>query len=161
MSQVTLGHIETAIKKVDTLDDNTIDQLTETHAQAQPVLVGYIMSAADEYANEDLESLLIYYFTLIMEAFNAAGLQPATVTEEMIDAFEEPYFHVLDDYFQSENDDLLEEFSEQTDLVRFMALEISTEDEEGMSLDDETATQLFIVSLALISLLSRALEKAS
>lgn len=161
MSQVTLGHIEAAIKKVDTLDDNAIDQLTETHAKAQPILVGYIMSAADEYDNEDLESLLIYYFALIMEAFSQAGLQPATITEEMIDAFEEPYFQVLDDYFQNEDDDVLEEFSEQTDLVRFMALEISTEDEEGMSLDDETATQLFIVTLAMISLLSRSLEKAS
>jgi hypothetical protein len=38
-----------------------------------------------------------------------------------------------------------------------MAMEISTEDEDGSSLSDETATQLFIVSLAMITLMNRAL----
>jgi hypothetical protein len=37
-----------------------------------------------------------------------------------------------------------------------MAMEISTEDEDGTSLDDETATQLFIVTLAMITLMGRA-----
>jgi hypothetical protein len=54
----------------------------------------------------------------------------------------------------------LEEFSGQSDLVKFMSSEIGMEDADGFTLDDETATQLFIVSLAMISLLSRASEKA-
>ena len=37
-----------------------------------------------------------------------------------------------------------------------MALEISTEDSDGTSLDDETATQLFIVTIAMITLMGRA-----
>jgi len=157
MSQVTLGHIEAAIKKVDTLDDSAIDQLSETHTSAQPVLLGYVMSASEEYKNEDLESLLVYYFTVILEAFTQAGLTPAAVTESQIDDFEEPYFAVLDTYFENEDDELLEDFSDQPDLVRFMALEVSMENEDGSTLDDETATQLFIVTLAMISLLSRSL----
>jgi hypothetical protein len=40
-----------------------------------------------------------------------------------------------------------------------MAMEISTEDEDGTALDDETATQLFIVSLAMITLMNRAIEQ--
>ena len=36
--------------------------------------------------------------------------------------------------------------------------EVSTEDEDGSSLDEETATQLFIVTLAMISLMNRAIE---
>lgn len=159
MSQVTLGHIEAAIKKVDTMEESAIDQLSETHTTAQPVLLGYVMSAAEEYKNEDLESLLVYYFTLVMEAFTQAKLHPSTVTDEEIDEFEEPFFALLDQYFETEDDSLLEDFSDQPDLVRFMALEISMEDEDGTTLDDETATQLFIVMLAMISLLSRALEK--
>jgi hypothetical protein len=159
MSQVTLGHIETAIKKVDAMDDNAIDKLSDAHTSAQPVLLGYVMSAAEEYKNEDLESLLVFYFTIIMEAFSQAGLNPATVTEEQIDDFEEPFFALLDNYFETEDEELLEDFSDQPDLVRFMALEISMEDEDGTTLDDETATQLFIVTLAMISLLSRALDK--
>ena len=157
MSQVTLGHIEAAIKKVDTLDDSAIDQLSETHTSAQPVLLGYVMSASEEYKNEDLESLLVYYFTVILEAFTQAGLTPAAVTESQIDDFEEPYFAVLDTYFENEDDELLEDFSDQADLVRFMALEVSMENEDGSTLDDETATQLFIVTLAMISLLSRSI----
>jgi hypothetical protein len=35
-------------------------------------------------------------------------------------------------------------------------MEISMEDADGTSLDDETGTQLFIVILAMISLLSRS-----
>lgn len=158
MSQVTLGHIEAAIKKVDTMDENAIDRLTQTHTTAQPVLLGYVMSAAEEYQNEDLESLLVFYFTVILEAFSQAGLHPKSVTEEQVDDFEEPFFQLLDQYFETENEDLLEEFSDQPDLVRFMALEISIEDEDGTTLDDETATQLFIVTLAMISLLSRSLD---
>jgi hypothetical protein len=38
-----------------------------------------------------------------------------------------------------------------------MAMEISTEDEDGSSLDDETATQLFIVTIAIITLMNRAI----
>jgi hypothetical protein len=38
-----------------------------------------------------------------------------------------------------------------------MAMEISTEDVDGTSLDDETATQLFIVTLAMITLMGRAI----
>ncbi len=158
MANVTLGHIEAAIKKVDSLDENALDRLTDTQSAAQPILIGYIMSAAEEYQNEELESLLVYYFTVIMEAYAQAGFHPIAVTEEQIDEFEEPYFAVLDQYFESEDDELLEEFSDQPDLVRFMALEISMEDEDGATLDDETATQLFIVILAMISLLSRSIE---
>jgi len=158
MSQVTLGHIEEAIKKVDTLDENGLDRLSEEQSTAQPVLLGYVMSASEEYQNEELESLLVYYYTVILEAFDQAGLKPKTVTEAQIDEFEDPYFAVLDQYFESEDEELLEDFSDQADLVRFMALEISIEDEDGSTLDDETATQLFIVTLAMISLLSRALD---
>ena len=39
-----------------------------------------------------------------------------------------------------------------------MAMEISTSDEDGTSLDDETATQLFIVTLAMISLMNRVIQ---
>lgn len=160
MSQVTLGHIEAAIKKVDTMDDSAIDQISDTHTAAQPVLLGYVMSASEEYKNEDLESLLVYYFTVILEAFAQAGLNPSEVTEAQIDEFEEPFFALLDNYFETEDEELLEDFSDQPDLVRFMALEISMEDDDGTTLDDETATQLFIVTLAMISLLSRSLKAA-
>ncbi|MDR0801031.1 hypothetical protein [Fluviicola sp.] len=158
MAQVSIGHIEAAIQKVDSLDDNALDRLSEAQTTAQPVLLGYIMSAAQEYQNEGLESLLIYYFTVVLESFSQAGLHPKSVTDELIDNFEEPYFQLLDEYFETEDESILEEFSDQPDLVKFMAMEIGTEDAKGVTLDDETATQLFIVILAMISLLSRSLD---
>jgi len=36
-------------------------------------------------------------------------------------------------------------------------MEVSTDDEDGTSMDEETATQLFIVTLAMISLLNKAI----
>jgi hypothetical protein len=158
MSHVSIGHIEAAIKKVDTLDESALDRLSEAQTTAQPILLGYVMSAAQEYNNPELESLLIYYFTIVLESFAQAGLHPKSVTDEQIDDFEDPYFQLLDEYFEKEEDQVLEDFADQPDLVKFMAMEIGMEDADGVSLDDETATQLFIVILAMISLLSRSLD---
>ena len=51
---------------------------------------------------------------------------------------------------------MLEDFCDQPELTRFMAMEVSTDDEDGTSMDDETATQLFIVCAAMIALLNRS-----
>ena len=103
MKHVSLKSIEAAIKKVDNLDDDQLEKLSEQDALAQETLLGYVMSAALEYENEELEGLLIYYYCLLSEAFAQEGNSVRTVTEEDIDAFEEPYFQMLDLYF--ENDD--------------------------------------------------------
>ncbi len=158
MKHVSLASIEKAIEKVDNLDDDGLERLSETFALAQPTLLSYVMSAAIEYENDQLEGLLIYYFCLISEAFAQEQIRTVAVTEADIDGFEQPYFEMLDEYFENEDDDLLEDFCDQPQLVQFMAMEISTEDEDGTSLDDETATQLFIVTLAMITLLGRVIE---
>jgi hypothetical protein len=158
MKHVTFSSIEKAIQKVDNLSDEELEVLSEKFALAQPTLLGYAMTAPEEYQNEELEGLLIYYFCLISEAFEQQGLQMNIISEEEIDAFEEPFFEMLDAYFENDDTDLLEDFCDQPELSQFMAMEISTEDEDGSSLSDETATQLFIVSLAMITLMNRALK---
>lgn len=158
MKHVSLASIEKAIQKVDNLDDDGLERFSETCALAQETLLGYVMSAAIEYDNKNLEGLLIYYFCLISECFNQEGLRVRPVTEDDIDSFEEPYFEMLDTYFNNDDEDLIEEFSDQPELAQFMAMEISTEDADGTTLDDETATQLFIVTLAMITLMGRAIE---
>lgn len=157
MKHVSLQSIENAIKKIDNLDDDGLERISETVALAQETLLGYSMSAAIEYNNPKLEGLLIYYFCLLNECFVQEGLRLRAVTEADIDEFEDPYFELLDTYFDTDNDDLLEEFCDQPNLTQFMAIEVSTEDDDGTALDDETATQLFIVSLAIITLLGRAI----
>jgi hypothetical protein len=116
------------------------------------------MTAPSEYKNEDLEGLLIYYFCVISECFTQEGIKLRQVTEADIDEIEEPYFDMLEQYFDEEDEEIIESFCDQPFLAQFMAMEVSTEDEDGSSLDEETATQLFIVTLAMISLMNRAIE---
>lgn len=158
MKHVSVASIEAAIKKVDNLDDDGLEKLAETYALAQQTLLGYIMSAPIEYKNEQLEGLLIYYYCLISEAFSQEKILLNQITEDEIDAFEEPFFEMLDEYFDKDDEEIINDFSDQPDLIRFMMIEISTEDEDGTSLDDETATQLFIVTSALISLMGKAVK---
>ena len=158
MQHVSISSIEAAIKKVDNLDDDSLDKLAETYALAQPTLLGYIMSAPTEYENEQLEGLLIYYFCLICETFTQEKIHLNPISEDDIDAFEEPFFEMLDEYFEADDEEVINDFSDQPELVRFMMIEISTEDEDGTSLDDETATQLFIVTNAMIALMNKAIK---
>lgn len=155
MKHVSVKAIDNAIDKVDNLNEDGLERLAETYAFAQPVLLGYVMSAADEYENPTLEGLLIYYFCLLSESFSQAQILLDQVTEDDIDAFEEPFFEMLDTYFDQDDEEVLHDFCDQPELMQFMMMEISTEDEDGSSLDDETATQLFIVTTALIALLGR------
>lgn len=158
MKIVSVKSIENAIKKVDNLDDEGLEKIATYYSTAQPILLGYAGQAAIEYKNEELEGYLIYYFCLLAEAFSQEGLNPKQVTEELIDEFEEAFFHALDNFFNSDDPESLEEFSGQPELIRFMLIEISEPDADGSELDDETATQLFIVAAAMISLLSKASE---
>lgn len=158
MKQISFKSIEKAIEKIDNLDDDNLEKVAEAFSLAQPTLLGYVMSAAVEYKNEQLEGLLIYYYCLISEAFKQEGVELAIVSDDDIDAFEEPFFEMLDAYFDNNDEDILDDFCGQAELAKFMAMEISVEDEDGTTLDDETATQLFIVTMAQISLLNRAIK---
>ena len=157
MKQVSLQAIEKAIGVVDNLTDDQLENITELYASAQEALLGYVMTAPEEYKNEDLEGLLIYYFCLVLEAFKQEGIELRAVTEADIDELEEPYFDMLDQYFESEDEEIIESFCDQPQLAQFMAMEVSEDDEDGSTLSEETATQLFIVCLAMISLLNRAI----
>ena len=157
MKHVSLAAIEKAIEVIDNLTDEQLENITELYAEAQESLLGYVMTAPEEYKNEDLEGLLIYYFCLVLEAFKQEGIELRSVTEEDIDALEEPFFDMLDQYFEDDDEEIIESFCDQPHLAQFMAMEVSEEDEDGSALSEETATQLFIVSLAMISLLNRAI----
>ena len=158
MKHVSLQSIEKAIANVDNLDDAGLEALSEKCAKAQPTLLAYVMTAPEEYENEDLSGLLIYYFCLISECFSQEGISLKTITEDEIDTFEEPYFELLDAYFENDEQELLDDFVDQPELTQFMAMEISTEDADGSTFDDETATQLFIVSIAMITLMTKAIQ---
>lgn len=158
MKHISVESIEKAIDKVDNLTDEGLEKLAETYALAQQTLLGYVMSAAVEYENEQLEGLLIYYYCLISETFSQEQAQLNQITEDDIEVFEQPFFEMLDEYFDKDQDDVILDFTDQPELIRFMMMEITTKDEDGTSLDDETATQLFIVTSAMITLMNRAIK---
>jgi hypothetical protein len=155
MKSITFKSIDASINLVDNLSDDALSIMCEKHESRQPDLIDYILSAAVEYENPDLEGLLIYYFCLIMEAYEIEGCELKRVEIPEIEAFEEEFLSVLESYFENENLELLEEYTGQPDLVHFMLVEISTPDEDGTTLDDETGVQLFISMMALISVLAK------
>tara|TARA_B110000285_G_scaffold215178_1_gene261301 strand:+ start:3568 stop:4047 length:480 start_codon:yes stop_codon:yes gene_type:complete len=158
MKHVQLSSIEKAIGKVDNLDDDGLEKVAETFALAQQTLLGYVMSAAIEYENEQLEGLLIYYFCLISESFAQEQFLLNQITQDQIEAFEEPFFEMLDHYFDTDEEEVLNDFIDQPELTQFMMIEISTKDDDGTSLDDDTATQLFIVIMAMITLMNKSIK---
>ena len=158
MSQVTIKSIEKAIEHVDHLDDDALEALSERYALAQPDLLDYVMSAPTEYENDELEGLLIYYFCLIMYSFEVQDIALNVVSDDDIDAMQESYFEMLDSYFESEDEEEIESFCDQPDLAQFMAVEVSTDDEDGTTLSEETSSQLFIVTIGMISLINKAIK---
>lgn len=161
MKHVQLNHIEEALSIVDKADDNQLEMGIDEFSKKQPLLLDYILAAPTEYENETLEGYLLYYFWVINESFRKAGLNPNSISESQIEVFQEPFNAILDSYFSEDGsaaEQLLEEFSDQPHLIQFMASEVSTDDEDGTAMDDETATQLFIVCMAMITLLSQACE---
>ena len=161
MSQVTIKSIEKAIEHVDNLDDDALEALSERYALAQPDLLDYVMSAPTEYENDELEGLLIYYFCLIMYSFEVQDIALNVVSDDDIDAMQESYFEMLDSYFESEDEEEIESFCDQPDLAQFMAVEVSTDDEDGTTLSEETSSQLFIVTIGMISLINKAIKAKS
>jgi hypothetical protein len=157
-NQISLNNIEAAIELVDNLEDEAMDKIAEGYVLAQPVLFSYVMQAADEYKNDNLAGLLGYYFCLFSETFKAAGFELNQIEEELIDEYEEPFFEALDEYFQSEELEGLATFTDQPELMNFIVVEVSTEDDDGTALDDETSVQLFIVLTAITTLMTKAVK---
>lgn len=159
MTQIKVKSIEEAVLKIDKLDEDSLEKLSETHVLAQETFVGYILSSAIEYKNDDLLDLLIYYFNIFAEATVIQGVKLKKITDEDIEDFQEEYVQTLDEYMETEDNDLIASLCNQPNLLSFLLSEISMEDEEGEKLEDETGTYLFIVGVAMIALLNRAIEK--
>jgi hypothetical protein len=157
MKQISYRSIEKAIDVIDNLDDDSLEAVSEKYSLNQPELAGYLWSAAMEYENEVLEGLIIYYFCLISEAFSQEGIELEKISVEQIESFEEIYSEILDSFFETEDYEVLEDFCDQPSLVQFILIELSEEDEDGTSLDDQTSTQLFAVLVAMIALMSKSI----
>ncbi|NDF99402.1 MAG: hypothetical protein EB101_10885 [Chitinophagia bacterium] len=160
MVHIQLEHIDKATQWIDNVDDEQFEAAITALSEKQPILLDYVLAAPSEYENDALEGYLLYYYWVINECYVQAGIPVTMVTEEMIETFEQPFEDMLEDYFGAEDDDQanerMEEFCDQPELLKFMQVEVSTEDEDGTSMDDETATQLYITCAAMIALLNES-----
>ncbi len=159
MSVVANEYIEKSIEKIDGMGEDALDKLIETFALQQETLLNYVMQAGVEYENEDLNAFSIYYFAIVVEAFNQAQIKVKAVNEKTIENFQEGFVYALEEINKKEDYTSLNELVNQNPLMQFMVNEIEAVDEDGETLDEETKTQLFIVSAGMIGLLNASIEK--
>lgn len=157
--QVKVESIEKAVKKIDNLDEDGLEKISEENVLNQTQLVGYIMSSSIEFDNEQLMELLIYYFNIFMEAIKNEGAELKVLSEDNVDEFHEEYTEVLDEFSKKEDIENVLDFCNQPILFSFLMNELNLEDETGQTLDDETSNALFLTGVALISLLDRAIKR--
>ncbi|MBD3638899.1 MAG: hypothetical protein HUJ25_16215 [Crocinitomicaceae bacterium] len=156
MAQVTRENIEKALKKIDSLDESALDKLIETYTLQQQPLVDYILQAGMEFSNEDLNVFSIYYFAIISEAFFQQGITLKPITEDVIEEFQEPYLLALDAIRSDEDYEPMQDLIQQHHLQQFMLEEIESPDSDGVILDEELQTQLYIVTTSMIGLMHGA-----
>ncbi len=154
MAQISIENLEGAINKIDSLEGDALEKLIETYTLSQEDLVNYILQAGLEYENENLNSFSIYYFAIAMEAFIQSGDTPRHITEDDIEDFQEPFLLCLDAIYKDEDYTPMHDLIQQNNLLQFILNDIEAEDEDGVSLDEETKTQLFIVCSSMIGLIN-------
>jgi hypothetical protein len=159
MKHISQESIDKAIQVIDELNDEQLERVFANYAKEQAILLDYAMTAPMEYENEQLEGLLVYYFCLICECFSQEGIKAGNISQDDIEAHQGPYFEMLEEYFENNDEEVIDSYVDQPNLAKFMAIEVSTEDDDGTSLSDETASQLFIVSLSMIALLNHSTSK--
>ena len=157
MSIVSSDSILKAVKKIDSLSEDALEKLVEAYALQQEDLLPYLMQAGFDFENEDLNAFSVYYFAIVMEAFNAEGIKLNPVTEDDISEFQESYLLALDEV--SKEDFLpMHELLNQPHLISFILNELEAKDVDGETFDDETQNQLFIVLMGMIGLLNNAIK---
>jgi hypothetical protein len=158
MAIVAEEHIQNAVNKINALDEAALNKIAETYTLAQVQLLAYIMEAAEEFENEILADYIIYYFCIISEIYAQAQEKTHAVTEEMIDAFHAPFLELLEEYAQEEDPSILDVLIGQPNITNFIAEDLNGVDEEGEQLEVETASQLFIVLIAVVGLLNTSIR---
>lgn len=157
MPQITEKSIIDAVMKLDNLTEDALEKLSEAYTLEQENFIGYILSSAVEYENDDLLDYLIYYFNIFSEALAQQGVKMNKIEDDMIDGFQEEYIATLDEFMESDDDELISTLCNQPMMLGFYVADIYGKDDEGNELDEELANQLFIVGIAMIALMNRAM----
>lgn len=156
MEYIKAENINQAIEKIEGMDDEALSRLIETFTMEQNSLVGYSLQAAIEFQNDELNDLIMYYFAVIYQAFKNANYKMLEVSDDMIDAFQEPFHQALDLIHTTEDYSEISSLINQPVLENWMVDEIGASDAEGNVLGEETQIQLYLVSMTIIGLLNKS-----
>lgn len=158
MPLITEKSIIDAVNKLDNLTEEALEKLSETYTLSQEAFIGYILSSAIEYENDELLDYLIYYFNIFSEALTQQGVKLQKIDDQMIDGFQDEYIATLNEFIETDDDDLISSLCNQPMMLGFYVADIFGKDEEGNELDEDLANQLFIVGIAMIALMNRAMK---
>lgn len=161
MQQVSKESIQKALDKIDGLNEDGLDRLIETYTLKHQPLVDYILLSGEEFENEDVNVFAMYYFAIMAEAFYQEGIELAPITEQMIEDFQEPYHLALDAIFNGEDFEPMQDLVQQHHLQQFMLEEIESPDSDGVILEDEVQTQLYIVTTSVIGIMHSAVRTSA
>ena len=159
MTQITEKSITDAVLKIDGLSIEALEKLSETYTLEQETFVGYILSSAIEYENDDLLDYLLYYFNIFSEAIATQGVKLKKIEEETIDGFQDEYIQTLDEFMETDDEDLISSLCNQPMMLSFFVNDVFGEDESGEKLEEELSNELFLVGIAMIALMNRAIIK--
>lgn len=157
MARITEKSIIDAVMKIDELSEDALEKLSETYTLKQETFVGYILSSAIEYENDDLLDYILYYYNVFYEAMTLQGVEMKKIDDVLIDDFQEEYIATLDEFMETDDEDLISTLCNQPMMLSFFVSDIFGEDEDGSELDEDLSNQLFLVGIAMIALMNRAI----
>ncbi|HLW40665.1 MAG TPA: hypothetical protein VKX31_09745 [Brumimicrobium sp.] len=157
MAQITEKSITEAVLKLDNLSEDALEKLSETYTLEQEIFVGYILSSAIEYENDELLDYLLYYYNIFSEAIKTQGVNLKKIDESVIDEFQGEYISTLDEFMETDDEDLINSLCNQPMMLSFFVNDIFGEDQNGEKLEEGLANELFLVGVAMISLMNRAM----
>ncbi len=158
MLQISEESINQSIEFINSASEDVLNEYSERYADTQESLVGYVFQTAAEDDDDELLSYFVYYYTLIMHIFENAGKKLPVVDDAFIDAFHEEYLELIDEYTENEDFSELSDFIGQPVLIDFLLQDISSEDDEGNEIDEDTQNILSMVLICLVGILTKVGE---
>jgi len=159
MHHITQETIRKAIITIDNSNDEDLEKVFKKFRDKQPNLLKYIEDAHQAYGNEQLEYLLFYYFCLICQCFDHQKLKISCVSEKDINEHHFQYIEMMEEYVEKEDEEIIDSYVDQPELTKFLLIEFSEPDDDGTTLSEDTATQLFRICLSMVALLNRCISK--
>jgi len=160
MQQLSIESIERALDRVSNFTpEEFLESLQQLDCEQETlnslITVDYDRYA-QKYAEEDCCDYLLFYLIVIYLAFGEQNISLRTINKEEILQDQESFWEMMDAFLETENIELVDEYTGQPNLIRFLLDELSAPDEHGVEIDDEVAVDVFTTLTKFYYFLSKA-----